>query len=84
MITAESKNLRVNEGEFDTNFMNGSMGKLTESGAELYTLTDAEIQVWRDDFKPLLESYIKQLEKDGVKDAQDLYDAVVEKVANYK
>lgn len=83
IFTDEAEAIRKSNGEEDIAKLKSGMEKLTASGADIYTLTDAEIKVWQDDFEPFLEDYIAQLEKDGVDDIQEIYDVLKEKIANY-
>ncbi|MPW24737.1 hypothetical protein GC105_02895 [Alkalibaculum sp. M08DMB] len=82
IFTSEAENLRIENAKVDEFKIKAAMDKLSET-AEVYTLTDAELKEWKDAFEPILKEYIDQLEADGADDAWELYEGVIEKVANY-
>lgn len=71
--------LRDNQGGWEY----GANAANLASWPNLITLDAAEIAVWQDEFSGILADYIAELEASGATEAQALYDAVQEKIANY-
>ena len=59
-----------------------NMKVLEDRGVPITALTDEEIAVWRDAFDDMRQGYIDELESTGYDQAQELYDALMEKLAD--
>lgn len=58
-----------------------NLKNMREGGVAFTDLTEEEIAVWRDAFDEMRQGYIDELESTGFDQAQELYDALMEKLA---
>ena len=81
LFEAEAETLRDNQCEYDYTSHAGNIDYIRGNGGNVITLTDEEIDAWRDAFAPFLSDYIAELEAGGATEAQAIYDALQAKLA---
>ncbi len=55
-----------------------------ERGSEIRVLSDAERARWREALAPMIDSYIEEIENQGVENAREIYEAMQESIAAYE
>ncbi len=83
LFVDEADALRENQCDADLATQANALAALEEKGTVTY-LTDDQIAVWADAFKVQREAYIAELISNGHADAQDVYDALMTKMAAYE
>ena len=81
LFEAEAETLRDNQCEYDYTSHAGNIDYIRGNGGNVITLTDEEIDAWRDAFAPFLSDYIAELEAGGATEAQAIYEALQAKLA---
>ena len=66
----------------DIEMSTNNMKVLEDRGVPITALNEEEIAVWRDAFDDMRQGYIDELESTGYDQAQELYDALMEKLAD--
>ena len=83
LFEAEAENLRDNYTAEVGAMADGAIQTLKDSGKDVVELTDDQIATWSAEFGEILAKKIAELEKSGATEAQEYYDIVQEKIANY-
>jgi len=79
----EADNLRHDQGAWDKEASQKYISAIEEKGGNVIRLTPEEIAVWADAFKEMREAYIQELIAGGATEAQNIYDALMQKIAKY-
>ena len=80
----EADNLRHDQGAWDIENGQKNLASIEEKGGTVTYLTEEEMKVWQDAFAEMLEDYIAELIDNGATEAQNIYDQLMDKIANYK
>ena len=81
LFEAEKDGLLNGQCDDELEMMTNNTQALIDKGVNIVELTDEEIQVWRDAFEEMRQGYIDELEGQGYDQAQELYDALIAKLA---
>jgi TRAP-type C4-dicarboxylate transport system substrate-binding protein len=79
----EADNLRHDQGAWDIENGQKNLASIEEKGGTVTYLTEEEMKVWQDAFAEMLEDYIAELNANGATEAQNIYDQLMKKIANY-
>lgn len=82
LFNDEAVDLAHNQGGWDKAANEKNIGIIEEKGGTVTRLTADEIAVWADAFEAQREAYIAELIADGHAEAQNVYDALQEKLAS--
>lgn len=81
LFNDEAENLLNEQCDQDEQLQINGTQALKDAGAAFTELTEEEITVWRDAFEEMRAGYIDELESTGYDQAQELYDALMERLA---
>ena len=82
LFNDEIDNLLNEQCDQDIEMSTNNMKVLEDRGVPITALNEEEIAVWRDAFDDMRQGYIDELESTGYDQAQELYDALMEKLAD--